>query len=161
MHTLDEIYAKQDWWQQRYDNAHKRMRQAERTWATASQHLGVLPMVEQIAAALRPHFPNQTLAVLGPFGLGNTTSIHAYPIGLTEEQRRGNIGTHCVGSLTFRPRPIEGNYRLCLVDYNQNTGQYRPGSLGDYNGLNYAEVPMPSISALISMLWAEIKGKVA
>lgn len=160
MDTLDEIYAKQDWWQQRYDRAHERLGQAERTMHNARKHLGIVPMVNQIRDLLAPHFPNQVLNVLGPFGLGNTTSIHAYPLGI--DAVRGNIGSLCLGSLTFRPRFVESDdYRLCLVDHGQHTGQYRPGSLGDYNGLNYAEVPMPSISALISMLWAEIKEKAA
>ena len=159
--TLAGIYAKQDWWQQRYDRAHERMNQAERTLASAGNHLGVVPMVEQIAALLRPQFPNQVLNVLGPFGLGHTTSIHAYPLGADP---RGIGVREILGSLTFRPYSnADTNYvqRLVLVDYSKPTRQYPPKSLGAYNGLNYAEVDVPEISVLVDMLWQQIKEKVA
>ena len=163
--SLADIYAKADWWQKRYDRAHDRMGQADRTLKAAGKHLGVIPMVNQICELLRPQFPNHTLSVLGPFGLGHTTTIHAYPLGLSDEQRRGNLGTHCVGSLTFRPyydrEHPDRPERLKMVDYDKDLGTFKPGSLGHYNGLQYAEVEVPEIGGLVDLLWKQIKAKAA
>lgn len=162
---LEQIYADQDKWQSRVDNAHKRLEIATRSLSRANDHLGIIKMVEAIRDALAPEFPNQTLSVLGPFGLGHTTSIHAYPIGLTDDQRRGNLGSHCVGSLTFRPtQSVVTNgvwqTRLVLVDYTRQTAAFPEGSLGAYNGLNFAEVEVPETTEeLVALLWAEIKEK--
>lgn len=160
--TLADIYAKVDWWQARYDRAHDRRAQAERTLEQAGKHLGVVPMVRQICDLLQPHFPNQTLSVLGPFGLGHTTSINAYPLG---SDHHGARPPKVLGSLTFRPyydrsgpdRPE----RLELIDYSRDTGQFAPGSLGAYNGLNYEGAPVPEIGELIDLLWKQIKEKAA
>lgn len=164
MNLLEQVYAEQDKWQTRAANAQKRLDVAAHSLSRAEDHLGVIKMVEAIRNALAPEFPNQTLSVLGPFGLGHTTSIHAYPIGLTDDQRRGNLGSHCVGSLTFRPTQDKVNgvwqTRLVLVDYTRQTSAFPEGSLGAYNGLNYAEVEVPETTEeLVALLWAEIKEK--
>ena len=57
-------------------------------------------------------------------------------------------------ALTFRPTERR---RLKLVDRGHITNQYPPGSLGDYNGMNYAEADMPEdgIEGLARLLVAQ------
>lgn len=144
--TLDRIYAKQDWWRNRLVNARNRKAQAENTIEQCYQHVGPLVVVTQIAEAMAPHFPDHHLDVLGPFGLGSTTAIHAVdPEGIT------------VASLSFRP---VGDF-LGLVDYNVDTMEYPPNSLGGINGFNHptTDIPLGGIESLVALLRTRIETK--
>ncbi|MCV6991888.1 hypothetical protein H7I87_03055 [Mycobacterium timonense] len=134
--SLAEIYAEYDKWEQRLQRARRRREVAERSVERCYKHLAPTVMVEQVAALLRPHFPQYRLRVLGPFGLCSETAIHAY-------DERGE----CVGSVAFRP---SGN-RLNVVDYRRDSGRFGPNTLGALNGLNHPEVAAPtSVAGLIS-----------
>ncbi|WP_084270642.1 hypothetical protein, partial [Mycobacterium avium] len=136
--SLAEIYAEYDKWEQRLQRARRRREVAERSIERCYKHLAPTVMVEQVAALLRPHFPQYRLRVLGPFGLCSETAIHAY-------DERGE----CVGSVAFRP---SGN-RLNVVDYRRDSGRFAPNTLGALNGLNHPEAAAPtSVAGLVQVL---------
>lgn len=141
---IDEIYANQRKWRMRRDNAERRAETARRTIEGCYKHLGTHVMVTQIAEALAPYFPDYQLEVLGPFGLGNDTVIHA-----NDPTIQGR-GCKAVGSLAFRPYDAAG---LRLIDRSRNTGEYSASSLGGINGFNYPDVELPdSIEGIAQLL---------
>jgi len=156
--TLAEVYASHEYWSARRDRARARKRGAERTIEQCDKHLWVSAMVEQVAALLKPHFSGYWLEVLGPFGLANETAIHVIDPKIEDRRCAANV----VGSLSFRP-VYEDEYttrrmRLRLVDRSRNSGQYRTGTIGAMNGLNYAEVDAPdTIEELAALLRASME----
>lgn len=147
---IDQIYANQRKWRTRLENAERRAETAERTIRSCRKHLGTYVMVTQIAEALQPYFCDYQLEVLGPFGLGNETAIHANDP--TIEGR----GCKAVGSLAFRPYDAAG---LRLIDYNRNTREYPPNSLGGINGFNHPDVELPAtIEGIAQLLQDSING---
>lgn len=162
--TLGDIYVQQRYWDKRCKRASARRAAAEKTVEQCYKHLGVMVMVEQVADLLRPHFPDHTLRVLGPFGLRNETAIHAEDdSAITDTQRFYKT----VGSLSFRPHHelvqvgnayLGDGMTLRLVDRTRNTGEYPASSLGGINGFNYPEVKLPdTIEELAELLRASIK----
>jgi hypothetical protein len=86
----------------------------------------------------------RTLDVLGPFGLGAEVAIHLYKPGVTDEDKfaPGN----CL-SITFRPGRLH-EAKLFLVDRSRKTNRYPNNSLGDINGLNHPDIPIPDDAGL-------------
>jgi len=79
--------------------------------------------------------------ILGPFGLSCSTSIHFYPLDHSRGQKEpGKKWKEPTGlSITFRPGNTDVA-ELYVVDYSKDLGHYAVGSLGQINGLNYAQV---------------------
>ncbi len=84
-------------------------------------------IVEGIAKEIIPSMPDRTYEVMGPFGIGATTSIHfikdkTHPL-------------EDVLSITFRPGDLSMG-ELNRVEYSVDTGEFKSGSIGAMNELN-------------------------
>lgn len=86
-----------------------------------------------IADAVLTQFPGMTAEILGPFGLGNTSTITIGDPTLPEESRDKF-------TLSFRIDLETG--AVSYVDYSKSSGDYPKGSMGAVNGLNHPEVPL-------------------
>ncbi len=95
-------------------------------------------LVEPIAKAMAEKMPKRRYEVLGPFGVGATTSIHFYKIGI--EESRQFDSDNCK-SITFRPKDL-GKGTLVLVDYTRELPGFTKGSIGEMSGLQYPTIPI-------------------
>jgi len=94
-------------------------------------------LLEPIAKELIKMMPGyDTYEILGPFGLRSETGIHFY-----EKNHQGN--THHCKSINIVPGDLDKG-ELKLVDYSKDTGRYREGSLGEINGYNHPDKPLPN-----------------
>ena len=89
-------------------------------------------VIDPIAKAMTEKLPGRHYKILGPFGLGSTTSIHFYDNNYSKNCE------HCL-SITFRPGNIEKG-ELKVVDYSKPSNKYPQGSIGELNGFNYPEI---------------------
>ncbi len=88
-------------------------------------------IVKPLAKKLQKEFPGYKSRVMGPFGLGVEVLI-VLENGNEAETR----------SLTFRPGK---DFELRLIDYSKKVNDFRPGTLGEINGLNFGDLPVPRI----------------
>jgi len=106
-------------------------------------------IIKPIAEMLIKKMPDRYFEIFGPFGMNSETSIHFYKNGVTNNNRFD--GDNCK-SITFRPRNLDIG-ELVLVDYSEDTHQYKEGTLAELNGENYRTVPMKkSIDELFSWM---------
>ena len=104
-------------------------------------------LVKPIAEAMVKKMPDRYYDILGPFGICSATSIHFYKSGVERSKRLDNCK-----SITFRPADLE-NGKITIVDYSQDTGQFRKGTIGEINGMNYPEIPLKrSIVKLLAFM---------
>jgi len=95
---------------------------------------GATALVGRLVDALRPHFPEHSLDVLGPFGLANETAIHIR-----------DVDDHTVSSISFLPdRNEQNDYSLKRVEHGNPTANYPPNSLGALNGFNRRSAALPA-----------------
>ncbi len=106
-------------------------------------------IVEPVAKAMIRKMPDRYYDILGPFGMCCTTSIHFYKSGVGSKQLFE--GNNCK-SITFRPKNLDVG-EIVLVDYNQDTGRYAKGTMGEVNGMNHPELPIKdSINELMDFM---------
>jgi len=106
-------------------------------------------LIEPIAKAMIRKMPDRFYDILGPFGMCAETSIHFYKSGVDNNHLLD--GDNC-RSITFRPKDLDIGL-LVLVDHNQNSHRYAPGTLAEVNGMNYLELPMKeSINELMDFM---------
>ncbi len=120
--------------QRRIQQRHDQIARLESKRARLERPSWIDIIVEGIAKELINLFPGRYFKLLGPHGLAATTSIHFYKNG-------GEDITSCL-SITFRPGNLNQG-ELGRVDYSKNTGYFAAGSLGELNGMNYPEIPLP------------------
>ncbi len=92
-------------------------------------------IIKPIAELLVKKMKNRYYEILGPFGMCSTTSIHFYING------NKNQLENC-RSINFRPVDLEIG-KIEIVDYDNNTNEYKKGTIGEVNGMNYRTIPMP------------------
>lgn len=85
--------------------------------------------IRPLAKKLQKEFPGYKARVMGPFGLDVEVLI-VLDNG-NEDQSR---------SLTFTPGR---DFALMLKDYSKNLQRFKPGTLGEINGMNYGTIPVP------------------
>lgn len=93
-------------------------------------------LLKPIAEAMLKHLPNRTFKILGPFGMTNETGVHFYKKGIKEKNKFK--GDNCI-SITFRPAELPD---LTVVDYSVDTGQFKPETIGEMNGMNHPSIPI-------------------
>jgi hypothetical protein len=96
-------------------------------------------LVQPLADALTER-TGRTADVLGPFGLCCATSIHLYSDPELKSPARFLNG-NC-RSITFVPLDLDRG-ELGIRDYSRNTGEFRPGTIGEMNGMNHPTIPVP------------------
>lgn len=89
------------------------------------------PIAKEVARAIEA----DKYEISGPFGISAKSNITWY-INNNENPK--------VLEITFVPEPSnEGGAKLSMVDYSVNTGEYPPGTVGFYNGLNFGSTEIP------------------
>jgi len=106
-------------------------------------------IVQPIADELAKELPDFEPHIFGPFGICAEVSIHFYRKGVSKKEiwAGGNIRsiTFILGSLQ------EGE--ILIRDTSVDTGDFRPGTIGEMNGMNHPSVKIPpdaDISWLLS-----------
>lgn len=113
--------------------------------------------IKPIAEELLKHFKGRHYEILGPFGLTCETAIHFYKDGVTRENMFD--GDNCI-SVDFRPIHDDGDSDLVLVNHLKNSGNFKPGTIGEVNGMNFPEVAMPkTIKELVKFIREQNKEK--
>ena len=116
-------------------------KQLQKEWDSTNLHspFRKSEFLQPVADAVLTHFPGMAAEILGPYGLGNTSSITIYDPAKDSRE-------NAICWLQFR---FNNESRvLSYVDLSQKVGDYPPNSLGDKNGLNYAEVAIAPDMAL-------------
>lgn len=103
-------------------------------------------LVKPIVDDLRAHYTEaEKIDVYGPMGLSCTVSINILRKDFPSPGKRTRIH--------LRPDFSQDKYCLGIVDYETNTNQYPPGSIGEENGMNYSTIPMfDTLEELIAYL---------
>jgi len=96
-------------------------------------------IVQPIADDLAKEFPDFEPHILGPFGLCTEVSIHFYRKGVPEEKRwaGGNVR-----SITFILGDLQKG-EILIRNTSVDTGEFRPGTIGEMNGMNHPSVKIP------------------
>ena len=94
-------------------------------------------IIKRIARQLIKQMPDRRFEILGPLGLGATTSIHFYKKGLKGNELFSNRD-NC-RSITFRPRDLD-NGEIVIVDENTDTKKHPVNSIGEMSGFNHPEI---------------------
>lgn len=96
-------------------------------------------LVKPIARLLIKEFPDRYYEILGPFGLQASTAIHFYRKGVSakEQFERDN----CI-SINFVPGDLNKG-ELFIQDTATDTGRYSYNTIGELNGMNHPNLPMP------------------
>ncbi len=90
-------------------------------------------IIKPIAEDIVKTMPDRHYKILGPFGMSCEVSIHFYIKG-------GEYINTCK-SITFRPDSLEEG-QIGIVDYSNNTKNFKEGTIGEVNGGNYKTTPM-------------------
>jgi len=96
-----------------------------------------------IAEALTHEFPNSRYELAGPFGLDCETSISLYQ------------DKELLSFLQFVPGNLDEG-EILLRDYTVDTHKFSPGTLGELNGMNHPDIPIP-IDADVNWFLQQIK----
>jgi hypothetical protein len=96
------------------------------------QQAGVVRRIGEAVAEKFPDFPQMN--IMGPFGLCCEWSLDFFkdinqPINTKYSQ-------HNHRGVVLRDIDLDGK-TLKVVDYNHDTGKFKPGTIGQLNGLNY------------------------
>ena len=148
--SITESYLKQ---RQERNQIKDRIEQREKQIERLKKKLEKLPfwsesLIKPIAEELVKHFPDRCYDILGPFGLSSEIAIHFYRIGVDEKHMFD--GDNCI-SITFRPGDLDKG-ELRLVDHKTNTGEFRKGTIGDMNGMNYPTIPLSPDTTIEELL---------
>lgn len=97
----------------------------------------------------RPELVGREVEVSGPFGIGARTSLCFYKKGVDKSSHDAYMDAYWI---EFDPGDIYVG-ELRLVDVNTDSKDFKPGTIGEMNGLNHPLVEMPkTIEALVK--WA-------
>lgn len=108
-------------------------------------------LLEKLGKQLLPHFPGAVrVEVLGPFGLGNETSLY-----ISAAPKKGVTDGKTLGSITFT-RSGEG---YAIKDYSKKHKTYAPGSIGELNGSNYGRIELNETHTIEWMVKHMKKGR--
>ncbi len=100
-------------------------------------------ILKRIARQLIKQMPGRRFEILGPFGIGATTSIHFYKKGVDESEQFSNGNCR---SITFRPRDLGAgeivivDENIVIVDENKDTKKYPVNSIAEMSGFNRPEI---------------------
>ena len=104
-------------------------------------------LLNPIARAMLVYLPGYKFRMCGPFGLTAETSILFTPLDAEMSDKFSNFpkDLSVIRKITFRPGDLSGNSKpmLSIVDYSPNTGQFKKGTLGEINNMNYPAVDVP------------------
>jgi len=126
-----------------------REKQIERLNKRQNKNYDTMPrwineVVKPIAEMLLPEFPGRHYEILGPFGICSATAVHFYKNGVEDNERFK--GSNCI-SITFVPGSVtEGEF--FVRDYTTNTGEYRHRTIGEMNGMNHPNIPIPETAGI-------------
>jgi hypothetical protein len=121
----------------RYDRAERRLQASLKALRDAGRP-SWLDVIRALATALADFFPGRAVDVLGPFGLACEVAIHLNLRGKKKWRPRD------CKSIRFRVADLDDGPLLYLVDATRDTGAFRPGTLGEVNGLNHPAEPVPA-----------------
>jgi len=101
-------------------------------------------LVRPIANELEKVYPDYHAEILGPFGICSETAIHLYKKGLNREElwAEENREAGSIKSITFIPGDL-GEGEISIRNYEENTGTFRKGTIGELNGMNYPSIELP------------------
>lgn len=88
-------------------------------------------IIKPLAKKIQKEFPGYKARVMGPFGLDVEVLI------VLENGNKAETK-----SLTFIPGE---DFQLRWKDFSKNLQRFRPGTLGEINGMNYATYPVPRV----------------
>lgn len=95
-------------------------------------------IIAPIARKLEKHYPDRRAEILGPFGLCSEVSIHLYKKDIPEADELRDCK-----SITFVRGDLEKG-EIRVRDYSRDTGRYKPGTMGELNGMNHPEIEIPA-----------------
>ena len=108
-------------------------------------------LLEKLGKQLLPYFHGAVrVEVLGPFGLGNETSLY-----ISAAPKKGKTDGKTLGSITFT-RSGEG---YAIKDYSKKSKRFAPGSIGDLNGSNYGRIELDETHTIDWMVKFMKKGR--
>lgn len=110
-------------------------------------------IVQPIADELAKEMPGFEPHILSPFGLSAEVSIHFYRKGVPEKERWADGNN--VRSITFIPGDLQTG-EILIRNTSVDTGEFRPGTIGEMNGMNHPSVKIPE-DADISWLMAWVR----
>lgn len=96
-------------------------------------------LVKPIAEAAVATMPGWSYEILGPFGLCAAVSIHFTKNGV---DWRKPTQKGALRSITFVLGDFEQG-ELQVRDYTQDSGRYPKGTIGELNGMNQLDLPIP------------------
>jgi len=96
-------------------------------------------LVKPIAEELVKQMPGYHYELLGPFGLSSEFAIHFYKNGVSEKEQ--HEGDNCK-SITFIPGDLQKKADLGIRNYDEDTGRYAKGTLGEINGMNHPTIEL-------------------
>jgi hypothetical protein len=111
-------------------------------------------IIEEIAKEMLLYFPDEySYEIRGPYGLGSRVVIDI----------KANLKDLPEYSFTFTPNLSENSdSNLMWIDRSMHTNRFAPGTIGEINGFNYPNIPIPNettIKDLILIFYPEFKFK--
>jgi len=105
-------------------------------------------IVRPIADELAKELPDFEPHILGPFGICAEIPIHFYRKGVPEKEKwaGGNVR-----SITFISGDLQKG-EILIRDTSVDTGDFRPGTIGELNGMNHPPVKIPEDADVLWLL---------
>jgi hypothetical protein len=128
------------------DQLEAQISRAEKRVEELKKKRRALPMPDWIDIIIRPiadelakELPDFDLRILGPMGICSAVPVHFYRKGVPKEEMwdEGNVR-----SITFVPRDLQ-NGEIMIRNISVDTGEFRPGTIGELNGMNHPSVKIP------------------
>lgn len=110
----------------------------KRSKVYASSPSWIDEIIEPIAKELCARFPGYHYEVLGPYGLGAAVTIRLLEDGIDHDRVRGENNK----GITFEPVGLKEG-KLVIRDVSVDTGKFKPGTIGELNGMNHPLVQIP------------------
>ena len=106
-------------------------------------------LVKPVAEELIKLLPGHYYEILGPFGICNSTSIHFYKQGITEQNKFEE--DNCVG-ITFIPLDLTHEGSIGIRNYGVDTHEFEKGTVGEVNGMNYPTIRLAPTTKIKDLL---------
>lgn len=119
------------------DRAKARLARLEKARSELQHPSWIDILIKPIAEAMSKRLPDRTVDILGPCGITCATAIHFYKKGVDNKDKFN--GDNCI-SITFRPAADLPD--LTVIDYSVDTQEFKPGTLGEINGMNHPSIPI-------------------
>lgn len=145
MKQLYEIFKKGTRNMQSRNRTRERIRKAEEYLKQLSRKTWVELFLEPLVEELKPYFPGRKPKILGPFGLGNQTTIYFIKEFIDPDSDEKYEGDNCY-YLTLSPVDLD-NGVFEYIDPNSES-IYPENSLGRLNGLGCRTYTLPTNSTV-------------